>query len=86
MQVVLRKKGETVRAEVRDFGPGIPKEELPRVWERYFTSKQRGAKGSGLGLAISKEILTAHHARFGVDSGWGMGSLFWFELPVHRKE
>lgn len=86
VQVVLREKGETVRAEVRDFGPGIPKEELPRVWERYFTSKQRGAKGSGLGLAISKEILTAHHARFGVDSGRGMGSLFWFELPVHRKE
>ena len=53
--MVLRREGAAVRAEIRDFGPGIPEEELPRVWERYFTSKQRGAKGPGLGVAISKE-------------------------------
>ncbi|MGM9608100.1 MAG: sensor histidine kinase [Oscillospiraceae bacterium] len=87
VRVTLARADSFVRAEVRDWGAGIPREELPYVWERYFTAKQRrrNQKGSGLGLAISKEILLAHHARFGVESGEGEGSVFWFELPVRRS-
>lgn len=87
VQVTLTCTGTAVRAEVRDWGEGIPQEELPHVWERYFTARQRrrNQKGSGLGLAISKEILLAHHAQFGVESARGEGSNFWFELAIRRS-
>lgn len=82
VKVVLKDAGMVVRAEVCDFGNGISKNDLPYIWERYFTLKQqkRNEKGSGLGLAISKEILLAHNANFGVESTEGQGSTFWFEL------
>ncbi len=75
-----------VRLEVRDDGPGIPPEELERVWERYFTKSQdkRNAKGSGLGLAIAREILCAHGARYGAGNAQGGGAVFWFEMPGSR--
>lgn len=82
VQVTVKAAGAGVRAEVRDFGAGISPEDLPHIWERYFTLKQqkRNEQGSGLGLAISKEILKAHGAEFGAESEWGQGSIFWFEL------
>lgn len=84
VHVSLKRAGQTVRVEVQDHGEGIPPEEIPCVWERYFTSKQRKSKRehSGLGLAISKEILLAHGAKFGVNSAIGQGSCFWFEMNV----
>ena len=82
VQVSLTGDGTRVRTEVRDRGEGIPEEELPYIWDRYFTAKQREAAGggTGLGLAIVKEILKAHHAKFGVESHPGQGCTFWFEL------
>jgi len=71
------------RAEVIDAGPGIPPEELPHIWERYYKSSQphrRGVTGSGLGLAIVKTALQLHGARFGAESEPGRGSCFWFEM------
>ena len=63
---------------VRDYGEGIDPEELPHIWEKYYTSRQRGKKGvSGLGLAIVKQIAGLHGARYGVDSRKGEGSTFW---------
>lgn len=84
VHVSLKRVGQTARVEVQDHGEGIPPEEIPYVWERYFTSKQRKSKRehSGLGLAISKEILLAHGAKFGVNSAIGQGSCFWFEMNV----
>lgn len=86
VHVSLKRVGQTARVEVRDHGEGIPPEEIPYVWERYFTSKQRKSKRehSGLGLAISKEILSAHGAKFGVDSVIGQGSCFWFEVDTTK--
>ena len=82
--VLLATHDNVARFEVRDQGEGIPAEEIVHVWDRYFTKKQakRNSRGSGLGLAISKEILEAHHARYGVESTLGEGSTFWFELPI----
>lgn len=82
VQVSLKCIGAVVRIEVRDYGEGIPKEELPYIWDRYFTSKQRKSIGgkSGIGLAITKEILLIQKANFGVESELGQGSTFWFEL------
>jgi signal transduction histidine kinase len=68
---------------VSDEGPGIPKEELPHLFERFYRGDQaRAAPGSGLGLAIAHEIVRAHGGRIEVDSTVGHGSTFTIYLPV----
>lgn len=67
--------------EVRDYGEGIDEAELPHIWEKYYTSRQRGRKGvSGLGLAIVKQIAEIHGAECGVESRKQDGSRFWIAL------
>ncbi len=69
---------------VRDFGPGIPSEHLPRLFERFYrldTARSREAGGAGLGLAIVKHIVLNHGGEAGVISEVGHGSAFWFRLP-----
>ena len=72
----------SARFAVADYGKGITDEELPYIWERYYTARNRKNKAvvSGLGLSIAKEILTAHQAQFGVDNRGPC--TFWFELPI----
>lgn len=77
------------RIEISDSGQGIPENELPLIWDRYYRSGEfhkRSVAGSGLGLSIVKSILASHKARFGVRSLVGHGSTFWFELPVVNDE
>jgi signal transduction histidine kinase len=77
--------GRYVTIAVRDTGIGIPKEELPLVWERYYKARdfhKRANMGTGLGLSIVKNILILHNAQFGVESKVGEGSAFHFTLPV----
>lgn len=74
-----------VRLDVIDTGIGIPEEELPFVWERYYKVNdfhKRANMGTGLGLSIVKNILLLHGAYFGVTSSIGDGSDFWFELKI----
>jgi two-component system, OmpR family, phosphate regulon sensor histidine kinase PhoR len=69
---------------VRDFGPGIPSEHLPRLFERFYRvdkARSREAGGTGLGLAIVKHIVQNHGGNVGVTSELGHGSMFWFRLP-----
>ena len=82
--VRLSRKDRSARLEVQDYGPGIPADVLPHIWERYFKASQqkRNKKGSGLGLAICKEILEQHEAKYGVESAEGSGSCFWLELSL----
>lgn len=87
--VNIRRVSKKFRVDVIDHGPGISQEELPHVWDRYYktsTNYIRPADGSGLGLSIVKEILTLHHANYGVSSKLGKGTTFWFELPYIKKE
>lgn len=71
------------RVEVRDTGIGIPEEEVPRIFNKYFRSRAaRGFKGTGLGLTISKAIVEAHGGRISVESEAGKGSLFCVSLPL----
>ena len=73
----------SVRVEVQDHGPGIPADELPYLFDRYYRSRTNaGKQGTGLGLSITKAILQQHSARFGVQSEVGTGSTFWFELKA----
>ena len=75
--VTVRRDGAHTVLEVRDYGKGIDPEELPHIWEKYYTSRQRGNKGvSGLGLAIVKQIADLHHAEVSVESVPGEGSAF----------
>jgi signal transduction histidine kinase len=76
-----------VRIEVRDTGTGIPEEELPFIWERYYKIDKSGsgAKGSGIGLAIVKGILEAHGSKYGFESKLGAGTTFWFEIDKNSK-
>lgn len=79
------RNGDAARFEVSDTGNGIPEDQLPLIWDRYYKVDrvhQRAAVGSGLGLSIVKNILNLHHAKFGVESVVGSGSTFWFELPL----
>lgn len=73
-----------VRIEVIDDGEGIPKENLPLIFDRYYRSERhkRDKAGTGLGLSIVKEILKKHEFPFGVMSEQGKGSTFWFEIAV----
>ncbi len=77
--------GSVCRVEITDTGDGIPKEDLPLIWDRYFKSREfhkRTKEGTGLGLSIVKNLLMLHEAPFGVISEKGKGSTFWFELPL----
>lgn len=79
-----RTDGE-VRATVRDFGPGISEEHIPRLTERFYrvdVETSRSQKGTGLGLAIVKHILTRHKARLTVRSRVGEGSSFTVQFPT----
>jgi two-component system phosphate regulon sensor histidine kinase PhoR len=77
--------GGTCTASVRDFGPGIAPEHLPRLTERFYrvdAEVSRQHRGTGLGLAIVKHIANRHRARLGIDSTPGEGALFTVEFPV----
>jgi len=74
-----------VKIEVIDSGEGIPAEQLPYIWDRYYKidkKHKRAAVGTGLGLSIVKTILDMHHANYSVVSTVGQGSIFWFELDT----
>jgi len=75
------------RLTVADTGLGIPENELPRLFERFFrgsASRARGISGTGLGLAICKEILDRHGGRISATSRAGEGSAFTIWLPAQR--
>ncbi|MDB5555039.1 MAG: phoR [Rhizobium sp.] len=70
---------QPVEVGVRDYGPGIPDEHVPRLTERFYrvnVESSRSKKGTGLGLAIVKHILTRHRARLIIRSEVGQGSTF----------
>jgi two-component system, OmpR family, phosphate regulon sensor histidine kinase PhoR len=73
---------------VRDFGPGIPSEHLPRLFERFYRvdkARSRESGGTGLGLAIAKHIVLAHFGAIRAESELNHGSVFFFTLPVVKS-
>ena len=80
-----RPKGRGIEFFVRDFGPGIPSEHLPRLFERFYRvdkARSRESGGTGLGLAIVKHIVLAHGGAIGAESELNHGSTFLFTLPL----
>ena len=74
----------TIQVCVADTGCGIPSEEVPRVFDRFYRSDSgtTETRGSGLGLAITKSLVELHHGRIWVESTVGSGSRFYFTLPT----
>lgn len=83
--VNARQEGNRIITSITDRGPGIPPEELPRLFERYYRAEtarqQRG--GVGLGLYTARTLVEAHGGRIWAESTVGVGSTFSFSLPIH---
>jgi len=80
-----RAGGRGVEFYVRDFGPGISSEHLPRLFERFYRvdkARSRESGGTGLGLAIAKHIMLAHGGAIRAESELNHGSTFLFTLPL----
>jgi two-component system phosphate regulon sensor histidine kinase PhoR len=76
---------DEVNVSVKDFGPGIQKDDIPRITERFYrvdVEASRAQKGTGLGLSIVKHILNRHGARLTVHSEFGKGASFIVHFPV----
>jgi len=87
VSVVERDQGE-IEFSIKDNGIGIPKEDLPRIFERFYrVDKGRSQElgGTGLGLSIVKHIVQAHGGRVWAESQFEQGSTFYFTLPAYRK-
>ncbi|MEM9351748.1 MAG: ATP-binding protein [Planctomycetota bacterium] len=78
----------TVDLTVRDTGQGIPREKLPRIFDRYYTTKAgpdaTGKGGTGVGLSTCRDIVEAHQGRIRVESTVGRGTAFTVRLPVFK--
>ena len=82
------KQGPMVQISISDTGPGIPPDDLTRIFERFYQidkSRKRGG-GAGLGLAIIKEIIEAHHGFVDATSSIGVGTTFTISLPLTEAD
>lgn len=87
INVIAREQGNMVYVSVSDTGEGIPPEDLPMIFERFYRvdkSRTRSTGGSGLGLTITKRLVEAHGGTIKVESKAGQGSTFTFSLPINK--
>ncbi|AJC73195.1 histidine kinase [Pseudothermotoga hypogea DSM 11164 = NBRC 106472] len=88
VKVRVTREGKHAIVAVSDTGPGIPKEALPRLFDRFYrVDKGRSRKmgGSGLGLSIVKSIVERHGGEISVNSEVGVGTTFIVKLPIERE-
>jgi len=83
--VRIARERDMILTEVEDTGAGIPPDELPRIFDRFYQVErvvERKTSGTGLGLAIVKNIVEAHGGEVAVRSEVGQGTTFRFTLPA----
>lgn len=88
VEVGFDQKDELIEVYVKDTGPGIGKEHLDRLFDRFYRTdkaRSRDKGGTGLGLSVVKGILNAHQSDIKVESEEDSGSRFYFRLPLHRN-
>jgi len=82
-----KQKSHYVEVQVIDNGIGIPKQDLPRIFERFYkTDRARTSRGTGIGLSIVKHIIQAHGGQIEAQSKEGIGSTFIFTLPTESND
>ena len=85
IKIETTEKKNKLYVSVKDYGIGIPKEEVKLVWDRFYksdASRGKDKKGTGLGLSITKEIIHSHGENINLISTLGAGSEFIFTLPI----
>lgn len=86
--ISVAEKNDRILTSVKDFGIGIPKDSIGKIWERFYKtdlSRGKDKKGTGLGLAIVKDVITAHKEYIDVVSTEGVGTEFTFALPKSKE-
>ena len=81
IDVSIHQEGEEAVIRIRDYGPGVPEEELPFLKNKFYKGSSR-ARGSGIGLAVCEEIVTRHEGKLEVDNAVGGGFQVTVRLPV----
>ena len=87
VRVSLQRQGREARFTVSDNGPGIPKEHLPHIFDRFYRvdkARSREKGGTGLGLSIVHQLVLLHGGAISVESEEGKGATFIVELPLHQ--
>lgn len=85
LRLVTRSRDSELLIQVQDSGEGIPEEDIRRIYDPFFTTKEVG-KGTGLGLSVSYGIIQEHAGRIDVASRPGKGTVFTIYLPVRRVQ
>ena len=80
----IRREGQNVVIRIRDYGSGIPEEELPHVKMKFYKGSSK-ARGSGIGLAVCEEIVTMHGGVLTLENAEGGGTLVTISIPVGEE-
>ena len=80
----IAQEGGFVVIRIRDYGPGIPEEELPRVKMKFYKGSSK-ARGSGIGLAVCEEIVTMHGGTLTLENADGGGTLVTISIPTGEE-
>ncbi|MGY0691808.1 ATP-binding protein [Virgibacillus sp. FSP13] len=91
VNVTVASSSEDFSVTIEDNGSGIPEEDLPFIFERFYKAdksrtRNKKKKGTGLGLAIAKNIIDAHHGTISVQSKQNQGTTFIFKVPINLKD
>ena len=81
IDTAIRREGEEIIITIRDYGPGIPEEELPHVKYKFYKGSSK-ARGSGIGLAVCDEIITRHNGTLDIGNAEGGGCIVTIHLPI----
>ncbi len=89
IEISQQRLGDFVQVVVSDTGVGIPKDDLPYIWDRLYRvekSRSRAGGGTGLGLSIVKQIVEAHGGTVHVESAENVGTAISFQIPCYKSE
>jgi len=82
IRVSVCREEETVVFEVSDTGPGVPEEQRPHIFEKYYEGGRARFMGAGLGLAVARGVVDAHGGRIALEDADGRGATFRVYLPL----
>ena len=83
IEAAMTLEGEYVVVRIRDFGPGIPEDEIPLVKKKFYKGSSK-ARGTGIGLAVCDEIVEMHRGTLTLENAEGGGTLVTVTLPVSQ--